>query len=38
MKGLMDTVDVDAGAAGTRIVLERRRRLSLVDTAPMPHM
>jgi anti-sigma regulatory factor (Ser/Thr protein kinase) len=32
MKGLMDHVEVDAGAAGTRIVLERRRRLTL-DTA-----
>jgi anti-sigma regulatory factor (Ser/Thr protein kinase) len=32
MNGLMDSVEVDAGAAGTRIVLERRRRLDL-DTA-----
>ncbi len=32
MKGLMDLVEVDAGAAGTKIVLERRRRLTL-DTA-----
>ena len=38
MKGLMDLVDVDAGAAGTRIVLERRRRLNLMEPAPAPHL
>jgi anti-sigma regulatory factor (Ser/Thr protein kinase) len=37
MNGLVDRVEVDAGAAGTKIVLERRRRLTL-DTAPAPHV